>query len=279
MKVKTFFNTKTNTKLVMILMLLAGYSSAHAQEEGDVIMLKSDVPAIGEVKMIQSKGINENDKVKFLESGIKYKVGAITENSVELRALNFIPYTKEYKKEYLDKYGSKLRDLSDYYNYKIYTVKKSDLEKSMIKINPGDRLTFGVLMIPYKIRPYKKFSYSTNVNINSVVNYRFRPNSMKKTHFNLQLGAGTQKVKLDDTNSIVKKEKSIDVHAFTVFTGLMLSHKKLQIGLYAGFDWINNQKNYDWDYHNRIWLGFGAGYNLFTIKKAKEKEKSNKQIK
>ena len=51
----------------------------------------------------------------------------------------------------------------------------------------------------------------------------------------------------------------------------MVEFNKIQVGLYAGVDHINNQKNYDWQSHGNIWLGFGLGYNLFKLSSSEPK--------
>ncbi|WP_109300148.1 hypothetical protein [Aquimarina sp. AU474] len=40
-------------------------------------------------------------------------------------------------------------------------------------------------------------------------------------------------------------------------------YKRVQVGLYTGVDYINNNPTYQWDHNGDVWLGFGIGFNVF----------------
>ncbi|MGB5943296.1 MAG: hypothetical protein WBG71_10470 [Leeuwenhoekiella sp.] len=45
----------------------------------------------------------------------------------------------------------------------------------------------------------------------------------------------------------------------------MLEYKKVQVGLYMGWDHINNQANYNWEHQGNVWFGAGLGFDVFEI--------------
>jgi hypothetical protein len=77
-------------------------------------------------------------------------------------------------------------------------------------------------------------------------------------------------INLNESNTTYKGVGAIqaqDVRTLTLLIGAMLSHKNVQIGIYAGWDHINNQENFVWDSNGKLWLGLGIGINVFNDSK------------
>jgi len=252
-------NLKIN--LLIIFIVLMGLS-INAQEKGDIIIL--DVPV--SVSNVQSL-LPENNKTtnaNFLQSGIKFKVISKSDDVVRLQALNFDKVKKRKKGEI---------DLSEIYNNKIYTISRIDFEGNARKVEPKSKFSIGLLTLPFKTHPQNNFSFDSEYNLNSTINWSFL--YYNDVSINWQIGAGIGTVGLDTSNSKgLKNSEAQDVSTITFLSGLMLQYHKIQAGIYIGVDHINNQTHYQWENNGKMWLGFGIGYNLYNLSLAK---KTNKQ--
>ncbi|WP_417445304.1 hypothetical protein [Joostella sp.] len=258
-------------KIYFPILTLFISSFVFAQDKGDIITL--DVPtAKSNVQSLISGQTTTND-ADFLETGIKYKVISKSDNTVQLQALNFDKLTAKEKTDYQTKYGVAKKDLSEIYNNKIYTISRSDFDANANKFEPKERLSIGLLTLPFKARPQGDFSFDTEFNLNSTLNWSFAYTN--NVSINLQVGAGIGTVGLNTSNSSgLSDNEAQDVSTITFMSGLMLQYKKVQAGIYIGVDNINNQSNYQWESNGNMWFGFGIGYDLFNLTLASE---SNKQ--
>jgi hypothetical protein len=240
-------------------------------KQGDVIVLTTPVKTITDpIKRISSTVDTLND-VTYLAKGVQFNVLLIDVDNkkVELLAVNFSDYTNFlYTKRRDDR-----NDLhQDQYNGKIYTISLKDFKRFAeyyeLIINPS-RLSLGILTLPFKARVTQdNVSFDTELNFNSTVNVYI--NSFYDTHFSLQFGAGLGAINLNESNTTYKGVGAIqaqDVRTLTLLIGAMLSHKNVQIGIYAGWDHINNQENFVWDSNGKLWLGLGIGINVFNDSK------------
>lgn len=239
------------TKIILFLCLLAFFypKNIFCQEEGDIITLVSDVKVIGKPVSVFTD-LNTTKSVEYLENGILFTVIKKETETVQLKALNFPPLK--------DKSGEQ-RDLSEYYNDKIYSISRADFDRYALKNEKKEPLSVGILTLPFKARPQEKFSFDTEFNFNSTLNIALD----KKAFWNIQLGAGIGSVGLNKSNSLLEEPQ--DIAVLTTLVGIMIEYERVQVGLYTGFDFINNQANYSWDSHGKLWLGFGIGYDLFSI--------------
>jgi hypothetical protein len=146
----------------------------------------------------------------------------------------------------LKKYEEKLVDLSDVYNFKIYTITKDDLDayaKLSLTKEIKERVSFGLLTLPFKARPQEDFNFDSEFNLNTTLNIRLY--SFSDTSFNLQLGGGIGTVGLNSSNADGLGEKEAqDISTLTLLTGFMFEYKNVQVGLFMGTDNIKNQTNY-----------------------------------
>ncbi len=262
-------NLKIN--LASSILMLLFFVSVVAQDKGDVVTL--DVPT--ERLNVQSVMANQllTNSAEFLETGIKYKVVGKSDSIVQLQALNFEKIAKKRKDKYKEKFEEPKRDLSEIYNHKIYTVSRSDFDANAAIVEPREKLSIGLLTLPFKARPQGDFTFDTEFNINSTLNWSFAYTN--NVSVNLQIGAGIGTVGLNTSNSSgLSDDEAQDVSTITFISGLMLQYKKVQTGIYIGVDNINNQSNYRWESNGNMWFGFGIGYDLFNLAMM---PKSNKQ--
>lgn len=258
---------KVNLTVIAILISIASTS----QEKGDVIIL--DVPTAKSNVQSLVAGQTPTNNADFLKSGIKFKVIKKLDNIVQLQALNFDELSTDDKTKYQAKFGKPKIDLSEIYNNKIYTISRSDFDNNAEKFVPKERLSIGLLTLPFKARPQNDFSFDTEFNLNSTLNFSFA--YVNNVSINWQIGAGIGTVGLNTSNSSgLDDDEAQDVSTITFMSGLMLQYNKVQAGIYIGVDNINNQSNYQWESNGNIWFGFGIGYDLFNLSLASD---SNKQ--
>jgi len=254
MKFKTF---------TLILFLVSLSLSAQKIGVGDVIVLTNTVPTTAKTQSIYADNTDMSKIMKYLETNVKFRVLAIEDTSVNLMALPFKLKTQTQQDEFLKAFPEeKLK--SDYYNNKVYTISLKDFAAFAKKIESKERMSVGLLTLPFKARPQDKISFDTEFNLSTTLNIRIF--DIAGSSFNYQVGAGIGSVGLNTSNaSGIEDEDAQDVATLTMFNGVMLQYKRVQVGLYVGVDQINNQKKYDWVSNGNLWLGFGVGYNLFDI--------------
>lgn len=230
-------------KNTIIIFALLIFSTLNAQSKGDVITLKAYL------KVVKHKQVKQNKKlpVNFLEPNIQFRINSISNDSIALTA---IPFNKKSQE-------------AIFYNDIIYFVTKSDFEENFKEFKAEDKISIGLLTLPFKARPQDDFSFDTEFNLSTTLNYKIA--SIYNADFNVQIGAGIGSVNLNSSNSQIAADKAQDVAALNFFTGLMLQYKKVQAGLYVGIDQINNQAEYQWQHNGNLWFGFGIGFNVFKV--------------
>ncbi|AUS06852.1 hypothetical protein [Pseudotamlana carrageenivorans] len=257
-----------NSKIYLLIVFVLFSLSINAQEKGDIIILDVPTTTSNVQGLVSGETLKKN--ADFLQSGIKFKVVSKLDNVVQLQALNFGKLTEKQKKDYEAK--GKV-DLSEIYNNKIYTISRVDFDGNAEKFEPRERLSIGLLTLPFKARPQNDFSFDTEFNLNSTLNWSFAYSN--NVSINWQIGAGIGTVGLNTSNSAgLADDEAQDVSTITFLSGLMLQYNKVQAGIYIGVDHINNQSNYQWESNGNMWFGFGIGYDLFNLSLAKE---SNEQ--
>lgn len=251
-----------NLKLCFSIIIFLISLGLNAQEKGDLIIL--DVPTAKLNVQSIVEGLTPTDNALFLKDGIKFKVISKQDNIVQLQALNFNKLSSDDSTEI---------DLRKIYNNKIYTISRADFDSNAKKFIPRERLSIGLLTLPFKARPQNDFTYDTEFNLNSTLNWSFA--YVNNVSVNWQVGAGIGTVGLNTSNSSgLSDDEAQDVSTITFMSGLMLQYNKVQAGIYIGADNINNQSNYGWESNGNLWFGFGIGYDLFNLSLASE---SNKQ--
>ena len=216
---------KTNTQILTLALFFALTNFAHAQEKGDLIKLKT----YNKILKTENLGPEANDSIaKFLSPGIVFRINEISEKTgqTKLKALHF--KKKNSKEAY-------------YFNDKIYFVSNEDFENSYEAHVPEEKLSIGFLTFPFKVRFQDEFSFDTEFNFNTAISWNIH--RVYQSKLNLQAGIGMGNVRLNQNNaSGIGVGKEQNVATLNLFGGLMLEHKKAQIGIYLGVDHINNQR-------------------------------------
>jgi hypothetical protein len=237
-------------KILLFILTLLPVTQSFAQEvvPGDIVSLKQSIKTTGNPELIYSQNLDTTKSVNYLETFIQFEVIGVTDNIVKLRALDFKEGTQK----------------SHFYNKKIYSVNRSEFDKSYKIVEPVEKFSLGLISLPFKVRPQTKFSYSTEFNLNGALNYNIY--TFWNTSINYQAGLGLGSVSLNTSNSNgVSPGQEQNVSILSILNGLMLQHKSIQVGIYLGVDYINNQEEYQWNSNGNLWFGIGIGYDIFTI--------------
>ncbi len=253
---------KVYISLLVVSIFLIASNPIFSQDIGDLVRLKVQIPVLSVKSIIQ--GNNPGKTLEVIGGSTKFMVISKTDSKVQLQAPNYKKRTQSYITNYIKENSEPPLDLSEFYNEKIYTVSKSDFDLSAVAITEKKRISVGLLTLPFKARPQDSFSFDTEFNINTTMNIAL--NYYGDYSLNFQFGAGIGSVGLNTNNSEgLMEDQNQDVSTLTFLSGIMLAHKNLQVGLYAGVDQINNQENYRWKSNGNVWFAFGIGYDLFNV--------------
>jgi len=263
------------TKLfIIVLLCLSGVGWGQEFQIKDTITLLNDITIKGKANTNLYDYISDNDRLNTISAnqlpkGYKYFIADINDKDIILKPLNFKLYNtkrilrRDRRKNFLSR---KIMDKSLYgvlYNDKKFSVNRAVFYRSATyeSIKMPDRVSFGLLTLPFKFRMFDDKSFETNFNLNTTLNVRVK--QLWSAGIYVQFGAGIGNTNLYNGNAPgVDPGEEINAAALTILSGVMLQYKKVQAGLYIGWDHINNQKNYQWQYNGKPWLGFGVGYQL-----------------
>jgi hypothetical protein len=248
--------------LLLLTLLLFGINS-YGQTNlkiGDIIRFKTDVTHSltseykKNLKTDLTVDINNTNPI-LLKPDCKFRIVDISASGYKITALLFEPLKNKEK-------GKNMKiDNSELYNYKLFEVSKDEFELKAELIPEDDRISIGILTLPFKFRPQDSKSFDTDFNLNSILNIK-----LWNSNNYAQLGAGIGGVDLNSTNSKgIDADENIKASCLSFFIGLMKQYKKVQAGIYIGVDHINNQKHYQWDNNGNLWVSVGIGYQLFDV--------------
>lgn len=217
----------------------------------------------------------ENKKATgYLHTGILFKVVGLDDQFAVLQAIPFTQKPSKNKTKRIKKEQPDYVWYGEIYNDVLFTIKREDfdahaVEPSRAKDDKGF-LSVGFLTLPFKARPESggNVSFDTEFNLNSTLNIRFWK-SITDVSINAQVGAGIGSVglkRIPVAGIDADVDTSQDVATLTLVGGFMAEYHRVQVGLYAGVDYINNQDVYQWDKNGNIWFGFGVGFKLFALK-------------
>lgn len=239
--------------IILSTILFSSICFCQELKKGDQLTLKTPVKVDGQP--IKMNGV-EGDVATYLEDGYIFKVIKKEGGKTQLKALNFE--------------DAKVPPGS-LYNSKIYTVLDTDLIDNFKIREQKDRLSIGIITLPFKYRPQSPESFETEFNINTTLNVYWMDAIGGSLHF--QVGTGFGSVRLDPLNSSLLAENSTNAISLGFIAGPMFQYKNVQFGIYSGVDIINNNSKHQWAHNGNLWFGLGIGYNLFKIDFGGEKNK------
>ena len=256
-------------KLLSLLIFLILCFPLFSQEKGQIIQLTANLETKGSPEATIT-GVNvTTNNADYIEP-YKYRIIGITDSTVKLLALNFNVPTTEDREE-----SPSTKWLADVYNNKVYTISRNDFNQYHQPVEKIDRIKLGILALPYKARSVEgSLSFDTEFSLNTTLNinlYQFK----NTTSLNLLLGSGIGNIGLNSSNATgLDADEAIDAATLTFLAGPMVEYNRIQMGLYFGYDYINNQRVFQWNGNGKLWFGIGIGYNIFTISKENNTKQS-----
>lgn len=140
----------------------------------------------------------------------------------------------------------------------------------------GGALSIGVINFPFKARNLSSNGdFSGAFNFGTAVGYKFPHRNWHDFHWSIVAGFSLSDVVLDNGSVKQNADKLATVNNFSALSlsiGPMLEFKKVQVGIFLGWDWIKkiNHQEFGWNYQGRPWLSIGIGYSVFSNEKEKE---------
>lgn len=125
-------------------------------------------------------------------------------------------------------------------------------------------VNLSLMTIPFKIR-LKNKETTAEARFNNLelylgyhsVRYHYKNEKLTKLQFSIGPYIGPTVIDLDENNSLVNGRRL----GLTYGVGLIGGIDRVQLGLAIGFESISHT-SVDWEYNNRVYLGFIAGYKL-----------------
>ncbi|MXV52448.1 hypothetical protein GS399_15845 [Pedobacter sp. HMF7647] len=134
----------------------------------------------------------------------------------------------------------------------------------------------GVATLPFKARGGTA-DFTKDVSISGIGGFKHRglfkwfPNTDWSTLF----GIGIASVTLDSSNTNNTIKKAGDFAAISLSIGEVIEWKKLQIGLFIGWDNLKASDVNGWKYQGKTWWGIGIGFSIFSESSPGKEETNN----
>lgn len=151
-----------------------------------------------------------------------------------------------------------------------------------VEITGWGALTFGAVVLPFKVRPnYDAFTFSTDFGVSVFLGRKYRVNHYRPHFISFGGGIGLSTIRINQKNTNAKlADNPLDVSAVTITYGTIWELGRVQAALLVGHDWINNSNNvgpaqgYNWIYQGKPWIGVGLGYSIFPAGEGGNKKDS-----
>lgn len=253
------------SKLLFFGMLIWSISMLGQTEKiGQLFKLKStlQVNYLNKITGVSPDTINKKGNF-YVKENVIYRI-----QSVDVIKEKLIFYALDYSQLSNEKDKGTNNDKAFYYNDKLLEMKLSDYKSYAFDVEIADRVSFGILTLPFKYRPQKGASFENKLNLNTVISLLLNSSLNKNTKIYAQFGAGFGAVNLNTDNAPqITAGTTEDIETITGFGGIMFEYKKIQTGIYLGYDKINNNNKYDWQSQGKPWISLGIGFKIFTISK------------
>ena len=238
--------------------------SGQTEKIGQLFKLKStlQVNYLNKITGVSPDTINKKGDF-YVKENVIYRI-----QSVDVINDKLIFYALDYNQTTNSEDKGTNNDKAFYYNDKLLEMKLSDYKSYAFDVEIADRVSFGILTLPFKYRLQKGASFENKLNLNTVISLLLNSSLNQNTKIYAQFGAGFGTVNLNTDNAPkITAGTTEDIETITGFGGIMFEYKKIQTGIYLGFDKINNNNKYDWQSQGKPWISLGIGFKIFTISK------------
>lgn len=136
----------------------------------------------------------------------------------------------------------------------------------------GTSITGGVALLPLKFRPKVKvngekfgFDFSKDIQLGLSGGLKQRISHYNPYFINALFNIGISSVTMDKFNTMNTLDNNIDIAALTFSYGLVLDFTRIQLGIFAGRDFVSDRNRNNWIYHGKTWFSVGFGYSIFSV--------------
>ncbi len=159
------------------------------------------------------------------------------------------------------------------WDFRYFKLTEAELELYAVELQSRWLATAGTATMPFKWRHTGGEDFSKDLAISNLGGVKYKIND--NWSVSALLGLGISSVKLDSANTKGTIKENSDFAAFTISTGVVIEFKRLQFGVFTGWDNLSTSSRNNWIYQGRNWLGFGIGFSLYSESEAPSAEKSN----
>ena len=165
-----------------------------------------------------------------------------------------------------------------YINGKKLAIKKADFDaldktdhySTSWKKRRNYDLSFGVLTVPFKLRPKidsTNFNLTTDITLGPYFGLTKRLSSSRRFYMTIPATLGLSFINIDNNNtSNVNFDSDIGVvPGITWSTGLIFQLEDFNIGFVLGQDYASGVGE-NWRYNGELWYSFAIGYNFLNQK-------------
>lgn len=156
------------------------------------------------------------------------------------------------------------------------------------------QVTAGTIVLPVKLR-FNDFQFSQDFSLGAFFGGQWRIHEHKPYFFNFGGTIAISSVLVTEANTHPDSERELgeggfqNLAAFTLALGMVLEFDRVQLGVFTGWDWINNnretlnspgsvtgEQEFDfWNYQGKSWLSLGLGFSILSRPSGKEVKPSD----
>ncbi|WP_430468437.1 hypothetical protein [Winogradskyella ouciana] len=204
-------------------------------------------------------------KTKIAEKDWKFEIDKVLGDKI---VITFINWKNDNEESLLLTQRNNNFVLDDNNDRRYFFLSKEDL-KSYAEVVPAFiTIEFGTVTIPIKIRPGNGDNVPLDFygNFNAGVGLNFKINKFAS----LYSGISITSVPVDSETTNGNITSATNAAALTPTLGLIKEVGKVQVGVFAGFDFLSRELGKNWIYQGRRWFGIGVGFNIFSVSSGKE---------
>lgn len=245
-------------KLLFLIVLMLNFAQLRAQEQvikpGDLFEFNVTVPNDFLVEKLSQ------DKDYKIKAGHKIRVIDVNDNYITYRYLNF----KDSLNVIL-------------FNDKSFNLPKSNFEDYTIQIYRIYKgANIGAYSVPFRLRGISNnFDFEPTLSLQANVVFGLGRKTSPNSWLDFSFGLGVTGVTINELNSNLT-EGQRSGSAFTPSLGAVVKFSpQANIGLFVGKDFLSRKdKNVEWDYDKKTWLGIGVNVSFTEITGEKPPKRS-----
>lgn len=150
-------------------------------------------------------------------------------------------------------------------------LKKTVLYSINFLRNRNYNFSFGILTVPFKLRPKvndtTNFNITTDITLGPYFGFTKRISKRRRYYLTVPLTAGLSFININtnNTSNVLSKNELGIVPGITWSSGLIVQLEDFNIGFVVGQDFASGVGD-RWIYNKQVWFSFAIGYNFLNQK-------------